>query len=370
MLSVEDLEVSVDHELVRIVRDPAAGLLAVIAIHSTTLGPSMGGVRRAGYATLDDAIADALRLSCAMTLKNSAAELPLGGGKSVIVDTGAEPSATMLDAFADAIEQLGGRYVAAEDIGTTPAHMDRIARRTAWVAGQSPGAGGNGDPSPATAATVFGSMLAGAAQRWGVADLADVRVGVLGAGKVGGGLAAAAASAGARLALADLDAERVASVARALGGQVVGVDELLSLPLDVLAPCARGGVLTAEIASSLDAEIVCGAANNILSSDLVADRLLERDILYVPDFIANAGGIIHVGGSFLGWDAAMIEARVSESVARCADVLAEARRRAVSPLRVAYERAAARLSGPLPEIVAGYRGETGQVSRPTDSTAC
>ncbi len=346
MASVRDLDVGGSYELVRVIRNQSAGLLAVIAIHSTALGPSMGGVRRAGYSSLDDAVEDAMRLSAAMTLKNSAAGLPLGGGKSVILDPALEPAVATLDAFADAINDLGGRYVAAEDIGTTPSHMDRIARRTAWVAGQSPAAGGNGDPSPATARTVFESMLVAATERWGAPDLAGVRVGVLGVGKVGGELAATVAAAGATLIVADIDRERVSSVATAVGGEAVGVDELLSRELEVLAPCARGGVLSPAVASSLNVEIVCGAANNILSSDLVAKQLHGRDILYVPDFIANAGGIIHVGGSFLGWDAATIEARVSELAARCADVLGEARRRDVSPLRVAEERARARLSGP------------------------
>jgi glutamate dehydrogenase/leucine dehydrogenase len=351
MLSVEDVGDRTDHELVRIVRDRDAGLLAVIAIHSTVLGPSMGGVRRVGYPSLEDAVSDALRLSAAMTLKNSAAGLPLGGGKSVIVDAGAEPSEAMFDAFGDAIDELGGRYVAAEDIGTTPAHMDRIASRTVWVAGHSPEAGGNGDPSPATARTVFGSIRSAAALRWGSPDLAGVRVGVLGVGKVGSRLASLAASAGARLVVSDVDADRAASVAAALDAEIVAPEALLARELDVLSPCARGGVLTLDVASSMAVEIVCGAANNILSCDEVADRLAGRNIVYVPDFLANAGGIIHVGGSFLGWNAATIFAQVSESVARCADVLDEARRRGVSPLLVAHARASARLSRAVPSSV-------------------
>ena len=344
MLSVEDVAVRTGHELVRIVRDDEAGLLAVIAIHSTVLGPAMGGVRRLGYPSVDDAVYDALRLSAAMTLKNSAAGLPLGGGKSVIVDAGAEPSDALLDAFADAVEGLAGGYVAAEDIGTTPSHMDRISARTSWVAGQSHDAGGNGDPSPATATTVFGSMLAAAARRWREPDIEGARVGVLGVGKVGGRLASMAAMAGAEVIVADVDAARATSVAAAVGAEVVEPDDVISLSLDVLAPCARGGVLTPDVAASLAVEIVCGAANNILSDDAVADRLAERDILYVPDFIANAGGIIHVGGSFLGWKAATIAEQVSESVDRCAGVLDEASRRGVTPLRVGHERANARLA--------------------------
>lgn len=346
MLASEDLAVAGDHELVRVVRDEQAGLLAVIAIHSTALGPAMGGVRRRAYPSLDDAVADALRLSAAMTLKNSVAGLPLGGGKSVIVDARPEASDALLDAFAEAIDRLEGRYVAAEDIGTTPCDMDRIARRTRWVAGQSEAAGGNGDPSPSTALTVFGALTAAARERWGSDELAGRTVGVLGVGKVGGALARRASEAGARLLLADALPERAQALADALpDARTLPSEELLARPLDVLAPCATGGLLTPELAARLDAAIVCGAANNVLLDDDVADRLAERGILYVPDFVANAGGIVHVGGAFLGWDAERIEAAVVAAALRAGGVLGEARARSVTPLTVAYERARARLEG-------------------------
>jgi glutamate dehydrogenase/leucine dehydrogenase len=344
MLSTHDLQVGTEHELVRVVRDPGTGLLAIIAVHSTALGPAMGGVRRRGYASLDDAVGDALRLSQAMTLKSAAAGLPLGGGKSVIVDSGAELSPSALDAFADAIESLAGDYVAAEDIGTTPSHMDHLSRRTRWVAGQSARAGGNGDPSPATALTVFGAMVSGAAVRWGTESLRARRVGVLGVGNVGSRVAKLAADAGARVVVADTDARRAEAMASALSGvEVAHPDALLQRPLEIFAPCATGGVLTGWAARSLEVDVVCGAANNVLADDLVADQLAARGILYVPDFIANAGGIVHVGGAFLGWSEAQIVERRDRCVRLARDVLEEAKRRGCTPLAVAHERAQERL---------------------------
>jgi ferredoxin--NADP+ reductase len=344
MLTFEDLVVEGDHELVRVVRDADAGLIAVIAVHSTALGSAMGGVRRCAYGSLEEAVDDALRLSAAMTLKNSAAGLPLGGGKSVILDASAEPSDALLDAFADAVEQLGGRYVAAEDIGTSPQHMDRIAARTRWVAGQSIAAGGNGDPSPATAATVFCALRAAATARWGTDELAGRVVGVLGVGKVGGGLARLLAAAGAQLVLADALPGRAEALAAELpDARAESPRWLLERPLDVLAPCATGGLLTPALAERLEVEIVCGAANNMLLSDAVADQLARRQILYVPDFVANAGGIVHVGAAFLGWDEERSQACVAASIARVGEVLTEAQERGVTPLTVAHERAQTRL---------------------------
>lgn len=340
-----DLTFGTDHELIRVVRDDAVGLLAVIAVHSTALGPAMGGVRRREYAWLDEAVTDALRLSAAMTLKASAAGLPLGGGKSVILDGAGEPSRALLQSFADAIEELGGRYAAAEDIGTTSAHMDEIARRTRWVAGQSPAHGGNGDPSPATALTVFEAMLAAAGARFGLGDLRGKTVGIVGVGKVGRRLAELVTEAGASVVLADADTRRATAVASALPrSRRVDPAELLGLRLDILAPCATGGLITSSTARGLDVEIICGAANNMLASDSVADALAAQGILYVPDFLANAGGIVHVGGAFIGWEKVRIADQMTDCIGRVADVLAEAQQRAETPLAIALERAGERLA--------------------------
>jgi len=331
------------HEHVQVVHDARAGLLCVVAVHSTALGPAMGGVRRTSYPDLDAALRDALALSSAMTLKNSAAGLPLGGGKSVIVDGAPRASAELLDGFAAVVDALGGRYVAAEDIGTTPGDMDALAQRTRWVAGVSPAQGGTGDPSPSTAATVFGAIEQAVRVAHGSADLAGRRVGVLGAGKVGGALVELLAARGAELLVADLDRARLADVAARTGARAVAVEELLEARLDVLAPCARGGVIARDTVGRLRAGIVCGAANNILADDALADDLHAQGILYVPDFIANAGGIVQVGGEFLGWSGERRAEALAAAIARTGTVLDEAAADGVPPLHVALRTAAARL---------------------------
>jgi glutamate dehydrogenase/leucine dehydrogenase len=344
VLEVEDLTAAEGHELVRVVRDRSADLVAVIAIHSSVLGPAVGGVRRRHYPSLDAAIADAKRLSAAMTQKSAAAGLPLGGGKAVIIDAAAEPSNALLDAFAAAVDALGGRYVAAEDIGTTPAHMDRLLRGTRWVAGRSPAAGGRGDPSPATAVTVFEAMRAAARAEWDVERLRGLKVGVLGVGKVGAALAAQAAADGAELFVADVDGDRSSAIAESHPGTcVVSPRDQPSTPLDVLAPCATGGLLGPGASQTLKCRIVCGAANNVLRDDAVARELHWAGVRYVPDFLANAGGIIQVAGEFLGWEPQQHESYQRAAVERVRFVLDRAAEADVPPLAIAHEIVAARL---------------------------
>ena len=330
------------HELVEIACDADSGLLCVIAVHSSVLGPAMGGVRRMGYPSLQAAVTDALRLSRAMTLKSSLAGLPLGGGKSVIVDSEPRPSAALLRAFAAQVDRLGGRYVAAEDIGTTPADMDALAQRTQWVAGCSARNGGTGDPSPATARTVLGA-IEHACRLHGGGKLAGAKVGVIGAGKVGARLATLLAERGAQVTLSDLDVDRAKAVARQTGATVQPTAQLLSAELDVLAPCAQGGLITAENLASLRARILCGAANNILTHDQLADSLAQAGILYVPEVLANVGGIIQAGGEHLGWSAEQIEATVDSSIALTGEILQQVASSGAAPLQVALERAYARL---------------------------
>ena len=366
-----------DHEHVEIHNDPETGLLSVVAVHSTALGPAMGGVRCTSYLSLGDAVADALRLSRAMTIKNCLAGLPLGGGKSVIVDTGSGLSDAALDAFATQLQRLGGLYVAAEDIGTTPADMDRLAARTRWVAGRSPQHGGSGDPSPATARTVLCAIEHAQRVLSGSQRLAGTRVGVVGVGKVGSRLVALLRERGAEVLLSDLDAQRASEVAEVNGASMWPVHELLGAELDILAPCAKGGLINEEDVASLRARVVCGAANNILEYDGLAKVLADAGVLYVPDFLANAGGAIQVAGEFLGWSDAQIQVTQQRSSALVRFVLEEAAASGQLPLNIALACASQRLSeqtaatdrarqaGPLPSTGAHSRSNASAVAEVT-----
>jgi glutamate dehydrogenase/leucine dehydrogenase len=334
-----------EHEQLALFRDPATGLTGAVAIHSTALGPSMGGLRIRWYGDVEAAAVDALRLARAMTLKNSAAGLRLGGGKAVLVDDGRwEDREARLLAFADVVERLGGRYVTAEDVGTTPADMDLIATRTEWVVGRSPGDGGGGDPSPATARTVFGAIAAAVRARLGGRSLDGVRVGVLGAGKVGGGLVSLLVAAGARVTVADLDGARAQACAEASDLiEAVPVDGFLTRELDVLAPCALGELIAAQDVAALRCAVVAGAANNPLVDRAAAVALHAAGILYVPDFIANCGGIIHVAAEFEGLEEQAISEQVERCIAKVGPLLDEAAERDAIPLDVAVEHALARV---------------------------
>lgn len=293
------------------------------------------------YPDLDAAVRDALRLSFAMSLKNAAADLQLGGGKAVIIDDGAAAGGRRerLLAFADALQRLGGAYLTAEDIGTSPADMDLIATRTDYVLGRSPESGGSGDPSPATALTVLGAVRAAVHACLGVSGLAGVRVGVIGVGKVGAALARLLSQAGAQLVLADADAARAKSLGAELDAPAMTPGQLLREPLDVLAPCATGEMIDARLAAELPCRVVAGAANNPLVDDRSAAVLHERGVLYVPDFLANCGGMVSIAAEYRGEGAAFVEERIGAAADRLRAVLDEAGRDERMPLAVAREHA-------------------------------
>ncbi len=302
------------HEQVVLVADPPSGLRAVIAVHSTALGPSLGGVRFWHYASEPDAILDALALSEAMTWKASIAGLHQGGGKAVVLleDVDAAHDEGMLRALGRAVDQLGGRYLAAEDVGATTADMELLATVTPWVTGVREERGGSGDPSPVTAWGVAAAMRAALAAVDGPdATLAGRRVAIQGAGKVGASLAQLVAEAGGHVLVADRREDRADTVARACGGQPIGADEILSIDCDVLAPCALGGVLDDATVPRLGCRIVCGAANNQLAGPTVDETLDQRGIVYVPDFVASAGGIINIAEEFTGYSRARALARTT-----------------------------------------------------------
>jgi glutamate dehydrogenase/leucine dehydrogenase len=334
------------HEQVVFAADAGAGLRAVIAVHSTALGPSLGGVRFWRYDSDADALADALRLSEAMSLKAAMAGLHQGGGKTVVRwddPDRARPEA-LLVALGRAIDDLGGRYLAAEDVGATTADMNGLARVTPWVTGVDESMGGSGDPSPLTAFGVLCAMRAATAELDGERSLADRRVVIQGTGHVGTYLARLLVDEGAQVTVADLFEARADSLGRQLGVAVVPHAEVLELPCDILAPCALGGVLNAATIPRLACRAVVGAANNQLAGPGLDTLLADRGILLAPDFVVNAGGIINVAEEFVGYNRARAETRTAGIEATTARVFAHAREHQITPQRAAEALARRRIA--------------------------
>jgi leucine dehydrogenase len=338
--------VAFDHEEVVVRRGSRSGVPMVVAVHSTALGPALGGLRIWHYAEPADGERDAMRLAAAMTLKASAAGLDLGGGKGVICAPaeglqGARRVAALRD-FGDLVESLDGRYITAEDVGSSPADLVALSARTAHVTGLPAEHGGSGDPSPVTAIGVQAAMRACVRDRFGSPSLAGRRVAVIGLGHVGAALARNLASAGCELLVADID-ERKRELAVELEATWLDPAEATLAECDVLAPCALGGAITVDNAPSLRAEIVCGSANNQLAEDSLAEVLARRDVLYAPDFIANAGGLINVYREIKGYSPERALA-LAEGIEQTMDqVLSVAARRGVSPLAAARKLARHRL---------------------------
>ncbi len=287
------------HEQLVLCHDRASGYRGIIAIHDTTLGPALGGARFWNYRTDEDAIVDALRLSRGMTYKNAVAGLNLGGGKSVIIgDNKTTNREIIFRAHGRFVDSLGGRYVTAEDVGTTVEDMDFVHMETTYVTGIG---SKSGDPSSVTAHGVFRAIEASAFQKWGSDSLEGKTVALQGCGHVGFYLANELHGAGARLVITDIDAGRIKRVVDATGATVVNPDDIYSVKADIFAPCALGGVINDNTIPQLKVEIVAGAANNQLLEDRHGVALEERGILYAPDYVANAGGVINVYSELTGW---------------------------------------------------------------------
>jgi len=290
------------HEEIAIGSDPKCGYRGIVAIHSTRLGPALGGTRFWGYASDDEAITDALRLSRGMTYKNAVAGLNLGGGKSVIVGDNRTPDReAIFRAHGRLVESLGGRYITAEDVGTSTSDMDFVHLETDHVAGL---AGKSGDPSPVTAHGVFRAIEASAKERWGSDDLQGKTVAIQGCGSVGRYLAKELHAAGAKLIVTDIDPERAKRVAAETGATIVKPDAIYGVIADIFAPCALGGIINDETIPQLQVEIIAGGANNQLLEERHGDVLEQRGIQYTPDYVANAGGVINVYREVAGWDSA------------------------------------------------------------------
>jgi leucine dehydrogenase len=312
------------HERVLLASDEATGLRTLIAVHSTVRGPAFGGCRLWAYENDLAAHHDALRLSQGMSLKNALAGLPFGGGKAVIVKPkGDFDRAALFAAFARAVESLQGAYITAEDVGTTTADMRGMQQHTAYVSGIPREGAFGGDPSPKTAWGVFVAIQAGVKAVLGRSDLQGTTVAIQGLGAVGWHLAEFLHRAGAQLTVADIDASRCERARSAFGAQVVGVDQILAAPVDVLAPCALGASLSATTIPTLQARIVCGAANNQLALPHDGDLLHQRSITYLPDYLVNAGGIVSVAREYRGeGEEAAVMAEVSQIADRVVELLA------------------------------------------------
>jgi leucine dehydrogenase len=304
-----------DHEIVHFVTDRATGLRAVICVHSTHLGPGAGGVRFWHYAESADALRDALRLSRGMSFKNAMAGLPLGGGKAVILaDEARTKTPEMLAAYGRAVERLGGAYVTAEDVGVAVPDLVEVSRHTSFVSGLPVGEGAvGGDPGPHTSYGVYLGVRAAARRALGKDSLAGLHIAIQGAGSVAGGLARLAEKDGARISIADIDSERARRVADEVGGSVVSPDSIMTLEADILSPNALGAILTRESIAALRVPVVAGGANNQLATPADGQRIHERGILYAPDYVINAGGIINVSTEYLkDGDQATVRFRIEQ----------------------------------------------------------
>lgn len=337
------------HETLLVRRGPRGGVPIIIAVHSTVLGPSLGGCRMWSYPTLEHGVRDALRLSRAMTLKAAAAELPLGGGKSVVCLPAGSPSPRggqrerILRDLAESIELLGGAYITAEDVGTSSSDMALISEWTTHVVGRPGAQGGGGDPGAFTAAGVEAALRACFTHVFGSRGLVGRSVAIVGAGSVGGALARRLARKGATLVVSDVDPAK-RSLAHDLGAQWMQPAQALRAEVDAIAPCALGGVIDATLAEELRCRIVCGAANNQLTDDALAARLAARGILYAPDFIVNAAGLINVWLELTGYDADEAQRRAAAIEDALSRVLARAERVRATPLEAALELAGERLA--------------------------
>lgn len=291
-LTLTDMTAPEGFEQLVLAEDPEVGLRALICVHSTVLGPAAGGCRMWPYADDAAAIHDVTRLARGMTYKNAMADLGLGGGKSVIIgDARHDKTPQLMQAFGRAVDTLAGRYYTAEDVGISPLDMAHAASQTPYAVGLS---GASGDPSPWTAEGVFRCLKVGASHVFGTEDLTGRRVLVQGLGHVGMSLAEKLHAAGARLIVSDINQAALDDAQARLGATVCATDQVFDQPMDIFAPCALGGVLTPETAAQLQARLVCGAANNQLADDFVAQILADRQITYLPDYVVNAGGIISV----------------------------------------------------------------------------
>lgn len=333
------------HEAVHFFNDPKSGLQAIIAVHHTLRGPGAGGTRLWSYDDPQDAVTDALRLSKAMSYKNAMAGLDLGGGKAVILRPEKKFDRTALfEAYGRAVEAVGGRYITAEDVGVSPDDMRVIKTQTNFVAGLDEGPAASGDPSPVTAEGVFRSIKVAVRHAMGLQSLTGLRVAVQGLGHVGYGLCEHLHGAGAHLIVTDINKAVLDRAKAEFGAMIVEPDAIHAVTADVFAPCALGGAISETSLPEIRASIIAGAANNQLATPEMGEACRQRGILYAPDYVVNAGGIINVAAEVSGsYEPEWVESKLDELEITLKSIFQKAMEQGVSTHQVADEMARARL---------------------------
>ena len=331
------------HEQILYGYDKVSGLKTIIAIHSTALGPALGGTRFFPYESEKDALEDVLRLSKGMTYKAAAAGLDLGGGKAVIIgDPRTDKSERLLRAYGRIVDSLQGRYITAEDMGTTTTDMDIIRRETRWAFGNSVAEGGSGDPSPVTARGLFTAARAVAELIWGDADLAQRRFAIQGVGKVGSAFVQLLVEARAEVIVTDAYEPAIAAAVETYGVKSVVPEDIHAVDCDIFSPCARGAGLNESTIAQLNCQAIVGSANNQLATDEDADRIAQRGIVYAPDFVVNAGGLINVYDELHGYSKMRALHRVDGIFDATKTILEMSKREGINPnqaaVRVAENR--------------------------------
>lgn len=330
-----------DHEEILAWRDPQAQLHAIAAIHSTALGPAVGGTRWQPYPDPDAALHDVLRLASAMTKKAAVADLPFGGGKAVVIGDHTAKTDAQLRSYAQFLNEIGGRFITTTDVGTTTDEIDRMHAWTPHILGLSAALGGGGDTSALTATTILAGMRATFEALDGDDRFAEREIVVVGLGKVGAKVARQLADAGAQLRVADIRADAAAQLAEEIGAAAIPLDDALSAPCDLLSPNALGGILSAETIPALRCRAICGAANNQLAREPEdAELLAERGILFAPDYVVNSGGLISVAGERLGWSAQTAQVHAEQVYQTTRQIFRDAEAAGLTPTAAAETRAA------------------------------